>query len=76
MSYHEFVCAGSPSVSVVTANRDPARIPGAALACCLQWEFYKAFRLGDGSHTTQLDAAIRVRVADDGYYMFKNTTAG
>ena len=71
MVYFEFACAGSPSLRVATADRDPAHIPDAALACCEHWEFASQFRLGDGSHTTQLDAAIRARVADDGFHIFK-----
>ncbi len=75
MDYYEFVCAGTPSMSVATSDADPARIPAAAGACCRQWRFVKAFALGDGSHTPALDAAIRDRVAAEGYYIFLNRSA-
>jgi len=72
MDYYEFVCAGTYAMSVAALHPDPANLPDAALACCRQWRFCKAFRLGDGSHSVALDAAIEVRVATDGYYIFSN----
>ena len=30
----------------------------------------RSFRLGDGSHITTLDSAIRERVAREGYYIY------
>jgi hypothetical protein len=72
MDYYEFVCAGTYAMSVAALHPDPAYLPDAALACCRQWRFRKAFRLGDGSHSVALDAAIEARVATDGYYFFSN----
>jgi hypothetical protein len=70
MDYYEFVCSGAPSMSVTVPDRDPAKMPGAAQACCQKWTFSQSFKLGDGSHLPALDAAIKARVAADGYYIF------
>ena len=67
MDYFEFVSAGSRALVVVTRHRDPARMPDAARACCPRWEYARAFRLGDGSHTAAEDAAIQAQVAAVGY---------
>ena len=69
MTYYEFVCAGNPAMSVATADPDPARIPAAALVCCGKWEYSRPFELGDGSHAPAVDAAVRVRVAGEGYHI-------
>jgi hypothetical protein len=69
MDYYEFVCAGTPSMSVVTADPDPARIPDAAWVCCREWKYSRTFRLGDGSHDAAVDATIQARVAAEGYHI-------
>jgi hypothetical protein len=75
VDYYEFVCAGAPSMSVAAARRDAANLPGAALVCCRKWKFSRSFTLGDGSHAPALDAAIKRRVAAEGYYLFDNRSA-
>jgi hypothetical protein len=63
MDYYEFVCAGAAALYVVTADRDSAKMPGGAQACCQEWTFSRAFKLGDGSHDAALDVAIQSGVA-------------
>ncbi len=70
VDYHEFVCAGAPCLFVATADPDPAHIPGAAQGCCRRWVYVGSFRLGDGTHTPTVDAAVRARVASDGYHLY------
>ncbi len=70
MEYHEFVCSGTTALFVATADPDPAHIPGAAQRCCGAWKYTGPFRLGDGSHTPAVDAAVKMRVAADGYHLY------
>jgi xanthine/CO dehydrogenase XdhC/CoxF family maturation factor len=70
VDYHEFVCAGTTALFVATADPDPANIPAAAERCCQHWRHSKMFRLGDGTHPPALDAAIKMRVASDGYHLY------
>ena len=69
MDYHEFVCAGAPTLFLVTAAPEPDRIPGAAQQCCLKWTYVRSIRLGDGSLTPDLETAIKVGVASEGYHI-------
>jgi hypothetical protein len=55
---------------VATTDPDSAHIPAAGERCCREWKFAASFRLGDGSHVTALDAAIKLRVAGEGYYIY------
>ena len=70
MEYHEFVCAGASALYLVTTTDEPARIPGAAQQCCRKWVYSGSFSLGDGSHSPTLDAAIKSRVAAEGYHLY------
>ena len=73
MAYYEFVCLGTPSMLVATADADPERIPDAAKACCREWQFVREFRFGDGSHGLALEETIRQRVASQGYHIFSRS---
>jgi hypothetical protein len=70
VDYHEFVCEGAAALFLATADPDPTRIPAAAQRCCEKWVYSQTFRLGDGTHSPSLDAAIRVRVGSDGYHLY------
>jgi hypothetical protein len=63
MDCYEFVCAGSPSLPLVTADPDLARMPRAAQLCRPQFVLARSFRLGDGSNDPALDAVVKARVA-------------
>jgi hypothetical protein len=70
VDYYEFACTGTPSMFVATSDPDPARIPAAGFQCCRRWGPARTFKLGDGSHVAALDAAIKERVAAEGYYIY------
>jgi hypothetical protein len=74
LDYYEFVSADTASLLVATADPDPARVPGAALASCREWVFSRGFKLGDGSHSPELDASIAVQVAAVGYLIYVRRT--
>lgn len=80
MDYHEFVCAGTPTIFLAARVADPNLIPDAGRVLCWEWRHVRGFSLGDGFHTAMLEMAIRDRVAIDGYHIYvvrpKNGRAG
>jgi hypothetical protein len=70
MQYFEFESADTPTVRLATGSRDPEKMPDAAKVCCRQWDFVREFRLGEGTHSAELEATIKERVAAEGYHVF------
>jgi hypothetical protein len=70
LEYHEFKCAGAAALFIATASSDPDTIPASAHLCCQKWVYNRLFWLRDGSHSLAVDAAIKMRVASEGYHLY------